>query len=274
MSEHLDINRAWWDSRAAAHAQSRDYDLDRFRSDPEAISDVVRFDRRLLGDLTGQRGVHLMCHIGTDTLSLHRLGADMTGLDLSPASLEQARTLAAEVGADITYVESDVDAALDVLEPASFDLVYTGIGALCWLPSVERWARTVAGLLRPGGRLVIRDLHPMLATIDEHDDAMAITYPYVEHSEPFEESDDQTYVADAEGLPELPTLWWNHGLGETVMALIGAGMRLDVLEEHPSVPWLGLPELMEPHPDLPGEFWLREKPERLAASFTVVATRT
>jgi len=100
MGDYRDINRANWDERAPAHATSPDYNVQRFVDDPAFIGDVVRFDRPLLGDLNGLRGVHLQCHIGTDTVSLSRLGARMTGLDFSPASIEQARALVARSGDD------------------------------------------------------------------------------------------------------------------------------------------------------------------------------
>jgi 2-polyprenyl-3-methyl-5-hydroxy-6-metoxy-1,4-benzoquinol methylase len=140
--DYLAINAANWDSRAPLHARA--YGIERYLDDPTALSDVVRFDGALLGDIAGLDTVHLQCHIGTDTLSLHRLGARMTGVDLSGASIDHARQLAADAGADITYVQSDVYSAPEALEHCTYDLVYTGIGAICWLPSIERWARTVA----------------------------------------------------------------------------------------------------------------------------------
>src|SRR6188508_2757099 len=167
MADYRDVNRANWDDRAAAHAASGDYNVATFASDPGYLSDVVRFDRPLLGDITGLRGVHLQCHIGTDTISLARLGADMTGLDFSPASLAEARRIAGLAGADVRFVEAEVYDAAGALGPERFDLVYTGIGALCWLPDIARWARVVAGLLRPGGRLFIREGHPMLGTLSD-----------------------------------------------------------------------------------------------------------
>ena len=87
--EYVRLNRANWDERAAAHAASPDYGVQRFLDDPSYLSGVVRFDLPLLGSVEGLRGVHLQCHIGTDTLSLARLGAQMTGLDFSPQSLER-----------------------------------------------------------------------------------------------------------------------------------------------------------------------------------------
>lgn len=186
MRESFEINRANWDERALAHARSADYHVERFVEDPDYISEVVAFDRPLLGSVAGQRGVHLQCHIGTDTVSLARLGTRMTGLDFSGASLAEARRLAARTGADVEFVESEVYGALDVLDGGGFDLVYTGIGALIWLPDIDRWAAVVAALLRPGGRLFVREGHPMMNTLAEPrpDGLLAIEHPYFEHGEP------------------------------------------------------------------------------------------
>src|SRR5499427_230190 len=104
-------NRASWDERVPAHAASPDYGVDSFIADPAYLSDVVRFDLPRLGDIRGQRGVHLQCHIGTDTISLARLGASMTGVDFSVPAVGQARALAERTGADARFVVSDVYAA-------------------------------------------------------------------------------------------------------------------------------------------------------------------
>ena len=115
VDDYLDLNRANWDERAPAHAASADYGVERFVADPEHLSEVVRFDLPLLGDVTGLRGVHLQCHIGTDTVSLARLGVEMTGLDFSGASLEQARLLAQRSGTPVEFVQADVHDAVAVL---------------------------------------------------------------------------------------------------------------------------------------------------------------
>src|SRR5213082_532990 len=130
VTDYRDVNRAAWDERAPAHAASTGYRTEAYLSDPTYLSEVVRFDLPLLGDISGLRGVHLQCHIGTDTVSLARRGASMTGLDFSPAALAQARDLAARTGADATFVQSEVYEAPAALGSGAFDLVYTGVGAL------------------------------------------------------------------------------------------------------------------------------------------------
>ncbi|MHB8295920.1 MAG: class I SAM-dependent methyltransferase [Acidimicrobiales bacterium] len=272
MEGSLTVNRSNWDERAPAHATSPDYAVQRFVDDPSFISGVVRFDRERLGEVNGLDGVHLQCHIGTDTISLAHLGARMTGLDFSPASLDQARRLAALTDTPVHFVESDVYSAVDVLPADTFDLVYTGIGALCWLPDVARWARVVAALLRPGGRLFIRDGHPMLFSIDDtHSDRLVVDYPYFERDEPLIFDGGGTYVDTDATFTANRTHEWSHGLGETVSALLDAGLQLTSLVEHDSVPWEALPGQMSR--DERGEWRLSERPWRLAASFTLQARR-
>jgi SAM-dependent methyltransferase len=269
----VEVNRANWDERAPAHAASPDYDVNRFVADPAFISKVVRFDVPLLGSVEGCRGVHLQCHIGIDTLSLARLGAEMTGLDLSPASLTEARSLAERAGPAVSYVEAEVYDALDVLDAGTFDLVYTGIGALCWLPDIGRWAQVVAGLLAPGGRLFIREGHPMLWSLDEtQTDRPVVGWPYFEQPEPYVELDGGTYVTTDTTFATTTAYSWNHGLGEIVTALLDAGMELTGLTEHDSVPWEALPGQMVLDAEA-GEWRLAEHPERLAASYTLQARR-
>ena len=234
MEHYYEFNRASWDERAPAHAASPDYAFERFVEDPAFLSEVVRFDLPRLGDINGLRGVHLQCHIGTDTLSLARLGAQMTGLDLSPASLAHARELSRRAGPHVEFVEAELYDAVSVLGAGAFDLVFTGIGALCWLPSVSRWAQVVADLLVPGGRLFIREGHPVLWSLgyERPDRLLVLEYPYFERKEPLVWDDPGTYVETDVVFEQNTTHEWNHGLGEIVTAVLDAGMELTMLVEH------------------------------------------
>ncbi len=270
MNDYRELNRANWDERAPAHAASPGYAVEQFVADPTFLSEVVRFDLPLLGDVAGLRGVHLQCHIGTDTISLARRGARMTGLDFSPVALAEARRLSERTGAGVDFVESDLYGAVDALGAGGFDLVFTGVGALCWLPDIRRWAQIVATLLRPGGRLFLREGHPMLWTIDENrTDALVVAYPYVERPEPFVDDFEGTYVDTDVVFQHNLTHSWNHGLGEIATALIEAGLDLTGLVEHDSVPWEALPGQMEQIGG--GEWRLADRPERLPHSYTLQA---
>ena len=273
MDDYRIVNRVNWDERVPVHVASEFYAVDQLAADPTALTSVVRFDVPRLGDINGQRGVHLQCHIGTDTVSLARLGARMTGLDFSGEAITAARRLAAEAGVDSDFVEADVYAAVDVLGAARFDLAYTGIGALCWLPEIRRWAAVVAALLAPGGRLFLREGHPVLWTIDErHTDRLVIGYPYFETREPIVFEDPTTYVEGDARLEHAVTHSWNHGMGEIVSALLDEGLVLTQLVEHDTVPWEALPGQMEPTGEL-REWQLVEHRERLPLTYTLQAVR-
>jgi SAM-dependent methyltransferase len=273
MEHYYEFNRASWDERAPAHAASPDYAFERFVEDPAFLSEVVRFDLPRLGDINGLRGVHLQCHIGTDTLSLARLGAQMTGLDLSPASLAHARELSRRAGPHVEFVEAELYDAVSVLGAGAFDLVFTGIGALCWLPSVSRWAQVVADLLVPGGRLFIREGHPVLWSLgyERPDRLLVLEYSYFERKEPLVWDDPGTYVETDVVFEQNTTHEWNHGLGEIVTAVLDAGMELKMLVEHQSVPWEPLPGQMVK--DEHGEWHLADHPERVPLTYTLQAVK-
>ena len=271
--EYVRRNKANWDDRAAAHAASPNYQVKAFVDDPSHLSHVVRFDMPLLGSIDGLRGVHLQCHIGTDTVSLARLGARaVTGLDFSPPALAAAAELTATAGVSIEFVQSELYQAVEALGAGRFDLVYTGIGALCWLPDVRRWAEVVAALLRPGGRLFMREGHPVLWALDDHrpDGLLVLAYPYFEtEGVPF--SEPVSYVPHAGTLDSPDIICFNHGMAEIITAVIDAGLHLVAIEEHDTVPWNPLGDAME---DVGGgEHRLREAPDRLPVTYTLQALK-
>jgi len=268
VDDYLAVNRASWDELVPAHVASPGYAVRQFARDPGFLSYVVRFDLPLLGDVTGLRGVHLQCHIGTDTISLARLGASMTGLDFSGPAVEAARRLASDTGTTATFAEADVYTAPDVLGSGEFDLVYCSIGTLCWLPDVRRWARVVSALLRPGGRLFMRDGHPVLHSLDDEsgDGLLVVGYPYFETQEPLVSDDASTDAVVGHGV----THQWNHGIGELVTALLDAGLTLTGLTEHDSIPWNALPGMVE---QAGGEWRLAGDHRLLPLTYTIQAVR-
>lgn len=250
---YREANRKNWDDRARLHAQpTTGYRLDRYREDRELLSDVVDFDRRYLGDLDGLRVLHLQCHIGTDTLSLARLGADVTGLDQSQVSLAAARELFASVGTPARFVEANVYDAVEAIDGERFDLVYTGVGAINWLNDIDRWGVVCAALVRPGGRFYMREGHPMAMTLDdtltldETNRALRLRYPYFQTTEPMTFNDATTYVdTDGAELTHQRHHEWAHGLGEVFMSLTNAGLQVTRLEEHRQLDWQLLPNQVE-----------------------------
>lgn len=267
MDDYLVVNRMNWDSRVPIHLKG--YALQKFRDDSSYLSDVVRFDLARLPDVNGLKGIHLQSHIGTDTISLVRLGARMTALDFSEPALVAARALAEELGHELETVHCDVYSAPTALR-GNFDFVYTGIGAICWLPDIRAWANVVADLLKPGGFLFIREGHPMLWSIGDSNANrdLVIELDYFE-GQAFEDNEDETY--SGEGKVEHPrNISFNHSLSEIFNALWANGMTIKLFEEHSTVPWNPLGDEFVKLEGI-DEWELARNPRRLAASYTLVA---
>ena len=239
-TDALAANLANWESRVPVHAAA--YGLERFVEDPEHLSQVARDDATALGDLPGLRVAHLQCHLGTETVSLARLGADVVGLDFSPTALEVARDLADRVGQEVRFVQADVYDAVEALGDG-FDLVYSTVGIVAWLPSMARWAKVVAELLAPGGRLYLRDSHPMLMTLDEtrDDHQLVVTHPYFRRPEPQRWEDSTSYTGEAGAVSSPVCFEWSHPLSEIVQAVIDAGLVVTRLHEGDTLDWAFAP---------------------------------
>ena len=246
---HFVDNRANWDDRATLYEASG-YGIAELLASPTALTKDVTDDRERLGDLVDLDVIHLQCHLGLDTISLSRLGARrVVGLDLSPRSLERARELARRAGARIELVESNVYAAREAVT-GDFDLVYTTLGVLCWLPDIDLWARVVAGLLRPGGRLVLRGDHPVFMAVgDDTSQGFSLHEPYFQQEEPMTWEKEDSYVEAPEGAAPIThtrSHQWNHAVGEILTALLGAGLVLEEVSEARVSAWYRWPDLMEP----------------------------
>ncbi|MFR9727102.1 class I SAM-dependent methyltransferase [Streptomyces sp. MS19] len=224
---HRELNRRNWEGRVPIHAASAFYDLPGFRA---GGSTLRPFEIEEVGDVTGLRLLHLQCHMGQDTLSWARRGAEVTGLDFSASAVDTARALARDTGLEsrARFVAADVYDAADVLAGERFDVVYTGIGALVWLPDITRWAEVVAGLLADGGRLYLAEFHPLMETLD--DDGRTVARDYFDRT-PQRYDYPHTYT-DGPPLRETEHVEWHHPLGTVVSALAAAGLSVEFLHEH------------------------------------------
>lgn len=216
-----------WNDRVRVHEASDHYDLAGFRAGRSTLRD---FEVAEVGDVTGRRLLHLMCHMGQDTLSWARLGAEVTGLDFSEPAVRTARALAEDIGASdrARFVVSDVYDAAAALPGERFDIVCTGLGALVWLPDLPRWARVVASLLDVGGVFHLAEFHPFPDMLAE--DGGSVRYDYFD-------ADAQTWdnpytYTDGPALDKPVSVQWSHPLGEVVTALAAAGLRIEFLHEH------------------------------------------
>ncbi|MFC6885611.1 MULTISPECIES: class I SAM-dependent methyltransferase [Actinomadura] len=224
--DYRTLNRALWDERVPIHFGSAFYDVEGFRQG--AIS-LRGFELREVGDVAGRRMVHLQCHFGLDTLSWARRGALMTGLDFSGPAVEAARRLAVDAHLPARFVQADVYDAVAALG-ATYEIVYTGLGSLVWLPDVARWASVVAALLEPGGFLYLSEFHPFADILDDAEGRM-VEYDYFDRG-PHVWDEKGTYTGEWADTEHTRSVQFQHGVGEVVSALTGAGLRVEFLHEH------------------------------------------
>jgi SAM-dependent methyltransferase len=233
----FEVNRSLWDAWTAVHAAGDFYDLEAFRAGGVRLRP---YEIELVGDVAGKSLLHLQCHFGIDTLSWARLGALVTGADISPAAIELASRLAVELDLPTArFVLSnlyDLPSNLD----GQFDVVYTSRGALNWLPDIRAWADVVARFVAPGGIFFVTEAHPVMNVFENEGvqpGELRLAYPYWEHVEPLVFPVKGSYADPTADVGSQTEHSWDHGLGEIVTALIESGLRIETLIEHPFLDW-------------------------------------
>ncbi len=228
-SKYLDINRESWNNRVETHLGSDFYRMEEFLAGWNSINDI---EAPLLGEVSDRTILHLQCHFGQDTLSLARMGAKVTGIDLSDEAIEVGRSLAKKLNLEAQFHATDVYSTPDFVKN-QFDIVFTSYGTIGWLPDLDKWAKVIVDSLKPGGTFVMAEFHPVVWMFDN--DFNEVKYTYFK-SDPIEETEDGTY-ADTEAPIKINYISWNHGLGEVVRALQKAGLVVTFFNEYDYSPY-------------------------------------
>ena len=227
--DYFEANKDLWNQRTAVHKDSAFYDLPAFLNGRSSLQQI---ELRELGDVRGKKILHLQCHFGMDTLSLARMGAQVTGMDFSPAAIAEARRLNDMLGLDAQFICCNVYDLEEHLHE-TFDIVFTSYGVIGWLPDLQAWASIIRQFLRPRGFFYLAEFHPVVWMMDE--DFEKIKYHYHNHELIVVESKG-TYT-DRHADIHLPEYSWNHSLGEVINALLGQGLQLEFLNEHAYSPY-------------------------------------
>lgn len=239
MSEdYLDINREGWNARTELHFNSEFYDNKSFLEGRNSLNSI---EMDLLGDVSGKKILHLQCHFGQDTISLSRMGAKCTGVDLSDKAIEKARELAAETGEDVHFICSDVY-GLDKVLDEYFDIVFTSYGTIGWLPDMDRWAAIIDRFLKPGGTFVFAEFHPAVWMFNN--DFSRIEYSYFNRQEIVEELEES--YSDGKLEKTVQEVSWNHDLGEVLEALLNKGLQIQAFHEFDYSPYPCFKNMIEP----------------------------
>jgi len=214
--DYISINKALWNKRTAVHIHSEFYNNEKFMANyANGFTTLSEIELALLGDLSGKKVMHLQCHFGQDTLSLAQLGAEVTGLDFSDAAIAFARKMADDLNVPATFIEADVYNIPEELF-GQFDMVFTSYGTIGWLPVIDKWAESVHKLLKPNGKLVFVEFHPVIWMFDN--ELEKVVYPY-HCTDPIVENEQGTY-AETESDINLTSIGWNHSLSEVIGALL------------------------------------------------------
>jgi SAM-dependent methyltransferase len=267
---HSDTNRRYWDALAAVHGQDAYYDTEALAGGASSLGELEEAAvREAVGDLARLDVLHIQCHIAHDAISLARRGARVAGADLSPAALAKARSTAERSGVELELVEADSQALPESLH-GRFDLAYATIGVLCWIGDLDGWMRSAHAVLRPGGRLVLVDIHPLymtMATVEP----LALDFPYADDG-PRRFDEEGSYADPDAKLAATASIQFGHSLGEIVTAALRAGLRVEALHEHLEVDRDPRGDMLARDDD--GRYRLRISGEKLPILYTLIATRS
>ena len=231
MKDFAKINKALWNKKTALHLQSDFYDQAGFMAGKSSLKDI---ELALLGDVQGKKILHLQCHFGQDTLSLARMGATVTGVDLSDAAIKVAEKTARQLDLSdrAKFICCDIH-DLDQHLEEQFDIVFTSYGTIAWFPTLDRWGELLYQYLRPDGQFIFVEFHPMVWMLD--DDFTKITYPYF-NTKTFHEAYSTSYT-DGEGHEPTMGVSWNHPLSEVFQTLLKSRLKITHFLEYDYSPY-------------------------------------
>jgi SAM-dependent methyltransferase len=221
--DYLSINKEAWNKRTKLHVDSKFYDVKAFKDGNLSLNPI---ELEQVGNVKGKTLLHLQCHFGQDTLSWARLGALVTGVDLSTEAIAQADKLTASLGLSATFIAKDIYHFGDE-STEQFDIVFTSYGVLCWLPDLNLWAKTIAKSLVTGGEFHLVEFH----TFND----LLCGYSYFPQPEPDVE-DEGTYTENCDG-ERSKMVTWPHSLSDVINALILAGLKIESFKEYPYSPY-------------------------------------
>ncbi|AWG26237.1 class I SAM-dependent methyltransferase [Flavobacterium kingsejongi] len=238
--DYITINRESWNKRTPLHLTSDFYNVQGFLQGNSSLNSI---ELELLGDVRDKKILHLQCHFGQDSLSLARMGALVTGVDLSDVAIESAKRLSKESGIHAEFICCDLYDLPKYLD-AQFDLVFTSYGTIGWLPDLQKWAQVISKFLKPGGNFVFAEFHPVVWMFDDAFENVA--YQYFKSSAIIETTTG-TY-AEKEAAVTLESVNWNHALSEVFDNLVKEGISIDTFREYDYSPYNCFQNTIESEP--------------------------
>ncbi len=262
MQNYISANRTLWNTKVEHHVASEFYDMESFLNGANPLNDI---ELALLGDVRGKRILHLQCHFGQDSIALARMGASVVGVDFSEKAVEKANELAATLNVDATFVCCNIYDLKEHLDE-QFDIVFTSYGTIGWLSDINAWSDIVSTYLKPGGKFVFAEFHPVVWMFDN--DFERVEYRYFK-SEPIIEIENGTY-ADKNAPITTTSITWNHGLAEVMTALLSNNLMINAFQEFDYSPYNCLNKMVQV---APRQFRIAHLDNKIPMVYAISATK-
>lgn len=260
--KYIEINRMSWNSRTDTHLNSEFYNLTDFLKGKCSLNEI---ELNLLGDIEGKTILHLQCHFGQDSISLARLGARVTGIDLSDRAIDSAQQIAMKLNIDAKFICCNIYDLPNFLSE-KFDIVFTSYGTIGWLPDLDKWANIISSFLKPNGKFVFVEFHPVVWMFD--DNFENVGYRYF-NSGAILETEKGTY-ANKNADINLTNVTWNHGLSEVLSNLIKNNLEINSFEEFDYSPYNCFNNTIEFEPN---KFRIKHLSNKIPMVYSLIATR-
>jgi ubiquinone/menaquinone biosynthesis C-methylase UbiE len=260
--DYININKETWNNKVAIHIASDFYDMKGFLNGKSTLNSI---ELELLGAVKGEKILHLQCHFGQDTMSLSRMGAKVTGIDLSDKAIEKAREINKKLNLDANFVCCDIYDLPNLLDE-KFDIVFTSYGTIGWFPDLDKWAKVISHFLKPDGKFVMADFHPVVWMFDN--DFKDIFYNYFNIEEIIE--DEIGTYAEKEASITTQSITWNHPISEILNALITNCLELNCFNEFDYSPYNCFNQMKEFEPN---KFRIKHFENKIPMVYSIAATK-
>ncbi len=259
---YIETNRKTWNEKTKVHIKSDFYENENFLKGKSSLKSI---ELNLLGNITGKSILHLQCHFGQDSISLSRLGATVTGIDLSDEAIKRAKEFATQTHTQINFICCNIYDLPNHLDE-QFDIVFTSYGTITWLPDLDEWAGIVSQYLKPNGKFVIVEFHPVVWMFDDQFDKVGYNYF---NTGAIIETETGTY-ADRDAPLEQDFVSWNHGISELLNSLIKNGLEINSFDEFDYSPFNCFMHTLETEP---GKYRIKHLGNKIPMIYSILATK-
>ena len=261
-NNYIEINKHSWNNRTETHLSSTFYNLEGFLKGESSLNPI---ELEILGDIKGKSILHLQCHFGQDSISLSRLGAKVNGIDLSDKAIENARRIAKETNSDVEFICCDLYDLEKHLDK-QFDIVFTSYGTITWLPDLDKWGKLISRFLKPHGRFVFVEFHPVVWMFDDNFEKIGYNYFNVEA---IVETENGTY-ADKNANISQSYVTWNHSLSEVLSSLLNNSLKLTEIQEYDYSPYDVFSNMIEFQPK---KYRIKHLDNKIPMIYSIVAVK-